>query len=303
MSIDVTIRNGQLIKKPLKLQDLTLGKYACGSLDEYGRNTEKIKDGDIVIYDPEAIGRGITVRAWSANVKHEVQLKVHNLATRRDLELFFEVIKNIMHVWKVKSFEQEDMEYTEADMEKTCSELRQFALKFMAGMDRMTQKSKSNYVTIYCAMLPIDADVQLLKRFGKEENEEGFVKYLHDLQSKDAYYAVPYIYECKHKENAFFGNYTVTSETDTIFPIVAKSPFGFINRVTGKQLECDFFTVSLFSLKQDRAVGRMSFDDFVRLAGVKNCPPFDKTHVLLKGLSEEKMMELANSEHKDPLAD
>lgn len=45
MSIDVTIRNRQLIKKPLELQDLTLGKYACCSLDEYGRNTGEIKDG------------------------------------------------------------------------------------------------------------------------------------------------------------------------------------------------------------------------------------------------------------------
>ena len=303
MSIDVTIRNGQLIKKPLKLQDLTLGKYVCVSLDEYGRSTGEIKDGDIVIYDPAAIGRGISVRAWSANVTEEIWLKAYNLATSRDMELFYEVIKNVMHVWKAKSFEQEDAVYTEADIDKTCSEQKQFALKFMAGLDRMTQNSKSDYVTLYCAMMPLDVDVQLLKRFGEEEDEEGIIKYLHDLQSKDAYYAVPYIYRCKQKENAFFGNYTVTSETDTLFPRVAKTPFGFRNPATGKQIECDFFTVSLFSLKQDRAVGRMSFDDFVRLAGIESCPPFDKTHVLLKGLSEEKMTELANSEHKDPLAD
>ncbi|MCR5458296.1 MAG: DUF4299 family protein [Acetatifactor sp.] len=303
MSINVTIKNGKLIKKPLELQDLTLGKYACGSLDEYGRNTGEIKDGDIVIYDPKAIGRGITVRAWSANVTEEIWLMANNLATGRDMELFYEVIKNVMHVWKAKSFEQEDAVYSEADIDRLCSEQRRFALKYMAGLDRMTQNSKSDYVTIYCAMLPIDVDVRLLQKFGMEEDEEGLKKYLHELQSKDVYYAVPYIYRCKQKENAFFGNFTVTSETDTIFPRVAKTPFGFRNPATGKNLECDFFTVSLFSLKQDRAVGRMSFEDFVRLAGIEDCQPFDKTHVILKGLSEEKMAELANSEHKDPLAD
>ena len=47
----------------------------------------------------------------------------------------------------------------------------------------------------------------------------------------------------------------------------------------------------------------MFFDDFVRLAGIESCQPFDKTHVILEGLSEEKMTELANSEHEDPLAD
>ena len=303
MSIDVTIRNRQLIKKPLELQDLALGKYACCSLDEYGRNTGEIKDGDIVIYDPEAIGRGITVRAWSSNITKEIQLMVNSLATRRDMELFYEVIKSVMHVWKAKTFEQEDIVYSEADTDKVCSDQKRFALQYMAGLDRMTQNSKSDHVTIGCALMPIDVDVQLFKKFGMEEDEEGFERYLHELQSKNAYYAVPYIYRCKQKENAFFGNFTIISETDTIFPREAKTPFGFKNPVTEKKLECDFFIVSLFSAKQDRVVGMMFFDDFVRLTGIENCQPFDKTHVILEGLSEEKMTELANSEHEDPLAD
>lgn len=45
----------------------------------------------------------------------------------------------------------------------------------------------------------------------------------------------------------------------------------------------------------------MSFEDFYRLAGVENCQTFDKTHVVIKGISEEKMAEMAASDYVNPL--
>ena len=46
MSIDVVIRNKQLFKKPLTIAELALGKYKCGTVDQYGRNTCKPGNGD-----------------------------------------------------------------------------------------------------------------------------------------------------------------------------------------------------------------------------------------------------------------
>ena len=48
-------------------------------------------------------------------------------------------------------------------------------------------------------------------------------------------------------------------------------------------------------------MGRMSYEDFVKLADIGNCKEFDSSHVLLKGISEEKMDEMAATEHADPL--
>ena len=48
MSVEVVIKNKQLIKKPLTIEDITMGKYACGTSDQYMRNTCEVKDGDIV---------------------------------------------------------------------------------------------------------------------------------------------------------------------------------------------------------------------------------------------------------------
>ena len=49
MSVEVVIRNKQFIKKPLTVQDITMGKYSCGTVDQYMRNTREVKNGDLVL--------------------------------------------------------------------------------------------------------------------------------------------------------------------------------------------------------------------------------------------------------------
>lgn len=301
MSIDVKIKNRQLFKKPLLLEDLTLGKYKCGSIDEYGRNTEKVKDGYLVVYDPEKIGRGFSL-AWSKEIKNEVELSVNFSSTRYDLEMFYEVIRNIMHIWKTKTFEQEGITFSESDIEKLCAEQRKSSLQFLADIDHLSGGGKDAPIAIFAAMFPIDIAAGKLMKFGIEKDEEGYAEYLHRLQSLDAYYAVPLIYKNKKKENSFIGSFAITSGTDTIFPLEAKDPLGFKNPATGRQVQCDFFAVSLFSIKLDKIVAKMTFDDFLRLADIANCPMFDYSHVFLKGIPEEKMAEMANSEYTDPFA-
>ena len=105
MGIDVTIKNRQLFKKALTVKDLTLGKYACGNPDEYERNTCEEADGDLIVYNPQKIGRGILVTDWNSNIKDEIHMKVNFLCTRYDMEMFYEIIRNVMHVWKARNFE------------------------------------------------------------------------------------------------------------------------------------------------------------------------------------------------------
>ena len=301
MSIDVKIKNRQLFKKPLLLEDLTLGRYSCGSIDEYGRNTGKVKDGYLVIYDPKRIGRGVSL-AWSKEIKNEVELSVNSISTRYDIEMFYEIIRNIMHVWKTKTFEQEGISFSESDIEKLCAEQRETSLHFLADIDRLLGAGKSAPITICAAMFPLDFEAEKLMKFGSGKDEEGYAECLHSLQSLDAYYAVPLIYKNKKKENSCLGSFAITSGTDTIFPLEAKEPLGFRDPATGRQVKCDFFAVSLFSIKKDKIVAKMTFDDFVRLADIANCPMFDYSHVFLRGISEEKMEEIANSDHTDPFA-
>ena len=294
MGIDVRIKNGQLFKKALKIEDITLGKYEYGSTDEYWRNTGELIEGYNILHDPNHIGRGMEFK-WSKNLKDEIELRVNFFSTRYDMEMFYEVIRNILHVWKVKSFEHDASVCTEADLDELCRIQKKFNLEQLAGIDQM------DVTTIFGAMYPIDIDKDKVASFGKNQDEEGYAEYLHKLQCMDAYYAVPIIYKLNDTE--FYGSYAITAGVDTIFPKEAHEPMMFKDPNTGEQLKCSLFVVTLVSFEKKCAVGRMAFDDFVEKAGVLNCPAQDIGRVFLKGLSEEKIAELAESEHLDPLAE
>ena len=292
MSVEVVIKNGQLFKKALSINDLTMGKYSYGHFDDYFRRVDELIEGYNVLYNPNKIGRGIEFK-WSNNLKDEISLRVNYLATKYDIEMFYEVIRNIMHIWKAKYFEREGENCKEEDIDVWCNSDKKFNLDFL--------KEREDSITIFGATMPIDIDFhdQEIVRLIENGDEEGWADYLHQKQSLDAYYAVPIVYTLN--ENEFFGNYVITAGADTIFPKAPKDPMMFANPKTGKQLECSLFVVSLVSLEKKSAIGRLSFDDFANKVNIKECPSFDYNHVFLKGLSEEEIQELANCDHKDPL--
>lgn len=301
MSVEVVIRNKQFIKKPLTVQDITMGEYSCGTVDQYMRNTREVKNGDLVIYNKDKIGRGVTVMGWSSAVKNEVTVVANALSTRYDYEMFYDIIRNIMSVWKTKTFEQEGIKYSEADIDKLCQEQRSFTLDFLTDIENTMNDGGGDDLTIFGALLPLELSRSVIKKFGEDKDEEGYADYLHGLQVIDAYYAVPLFYQQKNKKSAFFGSYAITSDTDTIFPTVPKVPPFFTNPQTKKPLECSLYVVMLFSYARKKVVGRLSFEDFIRLADIGNCKEFDSSHVLLKGISEERMEEIAATDHVDPL--
>lgn len=300
MSVEVVIKNKQLIKKPLTIKDITMGKYAAGTIDQYMRNTREVKAGELVVYNPDKIGRGVSVMGWSSAVKDKIAIVANSFSTKYDYEMFYDIIGNIMRVWKTKNFEEEGIKHSSDDLEKLCQEQKNTAMSMMADIDSLVNREDGENLTFFSAMLPLDIKLDLMKKFGEAKDEEGYADYLHDLQSIDAYFTVPIFYGQKNKD-AVFGSYAVTSGTDTIFPVEPKVPPFFTDPSTGKALTCSLYIVTLVSYAKQKVIGKISFEDFVRLADIGNCPEFDATHVILKGLSEERIAQIAESVHEDPL--
>ena len=300
MSVEVVIKNKQLIKKPLTIQDITMGKYACGSSDQYMRNTGEVKEGDLIVYNPKKIGRGIGILPWKSGLKTEITLLANSFSTRYDFELFYDVIGNIMRVWKTKHFEQEGIKFSADDLGRLCEEQKSASLNLMADIENIL-KDDGNEITIFGAMFPLYVETRIIKRLGIARDEEEYADYLHSLQCMDAYYAIPLFYNGKVKTDIIFGNYAITSETDTIFPVKPiVSPF--VNDPnTGKPLECSLYAVSLYSYAKKKMIARVSFDDFCKMADIENCEKHDRMHVILKGISEERLEEMAAEGHADPL--
>lgn len=286
MSVVVKIRNKQFFKKPLSINDLTLFKYSYGHLDDYFRCVDELIEGYNVLYDPNKIGRGIEFK-WFNNLKDEIELRVNYLSTKYDIEMFYEVIRNIMHVWKAKTFEREGEECRESDIDGWCESDKNFNLDFLLEQEKN--------ITIFGARFPIDIDFnnESIKSYFNNNDAEGYANYLNKLQSIDAYYAVPLVYRLE--DNKFLGNYVITATVDTIFPKEAKDPLLFQNPDTGKQIECSEFTVSLVSLKEKREIGRIPFNEFIDKIRINEYEDFDGSHVLIKGFSEEELYNIAKT--------
>ena len=299
MSVDVTIKNRQFLKKPLSIKDVIMGKYAYGTVDEYGRNTGKHVPGDIVVYDPKKIGRGVTL-PWNRIYKDEISIRLNHLCTKYDADMFYDIVRNIMHVWKTKKFEQDGNMFTEDDIENVRKDVDKSFFDLMADVGTASGGKNSDYITIFGVMYPLDLDIETIEKFGQEKDAEGYAEYLHNMQSQDAFYAVPLIYSDKKKPDSFFGAFAITSGTPTVLPIVPKPPIGTKNPKTGDNLVCDMFVASLFSYEKKKIVGTMKYSDFLEKADVRSAPPVDKTHVLLPGLSEKKMAELAEFAKENP---
>lgn len=293
MSVEIVIKNKQFIKKPLTIQDITMGKYACGTSDEHMRNTGEVKDGDLIVYNPNKIGRGIGVLPWNSELKTEVHLLANSFSTKYDFEMFYDIVRNIMSVWKTKVFEQEGIKRSVDDIDSLCAEQKSSSLCYMADIENIMKDSEDNNIIIFGAMFPLYLDKADLRRFGETNDEEGYADYLHSLQYRDIYYAIPLIYKSKSNPDSFFGNYAITSDTDTVFPVKALVPPFCNDPRTHKPLECSVFAVSLYSYAKKKMLARLSFDDFRRLADIENCEKHDRLHVILKGISEERMAEMA----------
>ena len=295
MGIEVRIQNKRLIKKPLNISDI-VGSYSYGYMDDFFRLKEGLVEGTNVVYDPQHIGRGFEFD-WNNDLKSEISLRLNFLSTIYDIKIFYECIRTIMTVWGAKTFEQDGSTYRLEDIESVQASANENNSKYLAMQDEMEEQYKT--VIVLGAMNPVNFECSEISRYVADNDLEGYAKKLHELQSMDLYYAVPMIYRVNGKD--FFGNYTVTATTDTILPLKASDPPLFKNPDTGEDLKCSFFSVTLVSLEKEGAVGRMSFDDFAKEIDLASLPKYDANHVILKGLPEERIMELANMPHIDPV--
>ena len=163
----------------------------------------------------------------------------------------------------------------------------------MADIENIMKDREINEITIFGAMFPLYVETSIIKRLGIARDEEEYADYLHSLQCMDAYYAIPLFYQSKTNADMPFGNYAITSETDTIFPVKPLVPPFVNDPKTGKPLECSLYAVSLYSYAKKQMLARVSFEDFCRMADIGNCEKHDRLHVILKGISEERLAEMA----------
>lgn len=281
MSIDISIRQKGLIKKPLPLSVITGGKLSYGTFDGVRLEPGRADAGEIVVYDEAHLSRGISV-VWNEREKNTVTLRVLNPTSRAEINDAFDLVARIAGRWKC---------YLEVDgMPQTLSEFMARREEFLTFNERIIKDFSAKVLagdgpmTLFCTMCPVlvfgEAEAQ---RF--QDSPEAFYDWMHERQSIDAYYAVPSFYRV---DGEILGRYVHTEGVYSIFPRQPSVPFGITDPETGRALECSNYEVCFYSLTKETMLGSVPYDDFIALI-LSRAKRFDADHLLFDGLSLTEM--------------
>ena len=166
MACDISIKNSRLFKSPLSISDI-IGKenWVFGTSDDSGRMEEGKNDGSgpLVIYNPSSIGRGIQV--LNIGNRKEIQLSLPLPATEDDVRMLFSTAERIASLWKAKNMIVDEEEVMISD---TAVHIER-CLNANAGLfDTLKNELQSEYITLFCAVLPICVNKEDLAGFAAD---------------------------------------------------------------------------------------------------------------------------------------
>lgn len=293
MSVDITIHPKGLLKKNITLQQVLMNKFRYGVYDSnYILEEGKQGENEVILYHPEHIARGISV-VWKDN--KDIELSILLPTTNEEIDDLYTLITYLCQLCHTKEFIQDDVVKSLRDIESIQQGIKEF------NYDTLNQFLNEHQTGLFfCAMWPMHFRSSEVKYWLEDPNLSSFSKELHQFQAKDLYYANAICYQMKHNDGtqSIMGVYVVTATVDTIFPLKPMVPFSCTNLQTGEQIQVDNYVVSLASVKQDKILGEVSFDDFMKELMKKEVHEFDDTHIYFDGLSEEDIQRIYDLYHE-----
>ena len=284
MSVDVIIKQKGLFKKKLSLKDILMDKFKYGRYNEnYILYPEERGDGEITIYNPQCIGRGISV-IWNEEEINEIGLHMLLPTTNSEINDFYDLIEHLCMLWKTKTFIQDGEERSLNELNDLKMNMKAYSFETLQSF--LTEHDNGNF---FCAMWPYSFQAKDVKHWLEDQTLMAFEKDLHENQLKDLYYANPRYY--RDQDNKIMGVYTVTATVDTIFPIRPIVPFSQVNFENGESLEADYYSVALVSIEKDDMIGSLKFEDFINEISRQELHEFDSEHFYFNGLSENQILE------------
>lgn len=92
------------------------------------------------------------------------------------------------------------------------------------------------------------------------------------------------------------GRYVFTEDTVSIFPIKATVPFGIVDNRTNKALECNNFSVSLYSISEDRVIGTVEYEKFIHALNKDKVSAYDSGNLLIGAVSLDEMKKILEAD-------
>ncbi len=272
MAVDVTIKSKGLFKKELKLEDILLDNQSYGIMDESFR-LEEGKTGDYtVIFNKNNICRGYELSIK----KGEINLSMPLPTSDDDIILFYKYIKFICQKMNTKVFTRDEeevsidriQEFIDLDINTSEQALKQ--------IEENINNGTYENMYIFGALNPVSIGKRELDKIKCSPKKLG--ELLNDLQSIDAYYAVPKIYQKPTKE--LFGIYILTEDVLSILPYKP-------TLLTSNDIKIEEWYIGF--VIDDNLAGSISYKDFI--SSIKKEKEYETEHFILT-LNKEKMQEL-----------
>lgn len=224
MAVNVRIKQKSFFKKKLKIKKLIkMTGLDYGVMDDYFR-LERNKIGNpVIIYDKRKLARGIEMVIDNK----DVLLKLNFPATKEEIRHFYHTIEIICSYLKVKDYIRDEEQVCIEDSDMYIKMDEECSISSLEYLQECVETS--NYNVMFGVYNPISLGRKEMEKI--QNNLESFSEFLHELQSVDAYYAVPEMYNVNDR---LIGMYIIGPNIKSIVPLehcVPKEPFVELNNI------------------------------------------------------------------------
>ncbi len=283
MSIDITILQKGFSKKTLPLEVILGDQLQYGAFDGLRLDPGELGDGELIVYHPEHIARGICI-TWNANEKKKITLRSLSPSTSHELRDLYDLVGRITDYWKCTLI-VDGTKLSPAKFQAGFDNMVAFNQRYTQHMIEEMLKGTHDQFTFFCAKWPLTIGKQEAELFASDPS--AFTAWLHERQSMDVYFAAPG-FEMTD-EGEILGNYALTETVPTIFPKKPYVPFGYTNPQTGKALECNNYIVHLYSVTLEKVIGTLGFAELMERIDPSKISRYDEQSVLIEAMSLDEM--------------
>lgn len=266
------------LEKILENCKLSFGSYNDFYILEEGNTYNDI----MTIYNAEKIGRGIGLDFKEIG-KGELTLAFMVPVTPSEIDVFFDIVREVKSQCKNIEIYFENEKVDENKFFGSTDIILKFSLHFLKK-----ECSEDSKLVHKLACFPYTFSDEQLNSFKNATDLKEYEELLHNVQSRDSYYAKPTLRQFPGNDE-IFACYVFTSDCESIFPIKGDI---FLCR---DKFEISDSYINFFLDEEMRVIKEIyRYDEFIQYVLNKNPEYFDKEHVIIK-MSGDEVVEMLES--------
>ena len=291
MSIDITIKQTNLIKKTLPLEVITGNVLAYGEYEYDHLEPDSIGNGEIVLYDPSRIGRGFSV-TWTPKEKKAISLRLIHPTTKEELRAFCDTVERIANSWTNTRIKVDGVRTSLADFLASFDDMVEFNEKTLAFFCRKVINGEHNDLALHSALWLLFLDHDNAKIF--MDSPESFGDWLHTKQTAANVYNSPMLWGTQESP---IGVYAFVGDCRYIMPKSPSIPFGMVFSGGGK-INCNVWKVMLpqKTTDADQMVADYSkyvtadYFRFLDIIPEDRISEYDSNHILIEPFTDQELL-------------